>query len=118
MVVPVLLLVRLDTAAVDPTMVANLRDVIGSLNGKTFYLACDSQIVAAAAGDNDPGMFHLRPQPSLLAGFLDKVASAINALEELLRKVIPALAAYEHHVIFLKRAQQKEAVGAVDGGGS
>uniref|UniRef100_A0A0D3F4Y6 Uncharacterized protein n=1 Tax=Oryza barthii TaxID=65489 RepID=A0A0D3F4Y6_9ORYZ len=65
MVVPVLLLVRLDTAAVDPTMVANLRDLIGSLNGKTFYLACDSQIVTAAAGDNDPGMFvtsaHSRP---------------------------------------------------------
>uniref|UniRef100_A0A0D9ZJ48 Uncharacterized protein n=1 Tax=Oryza glumipatula TaxID=40148 RepID=A0A0D9ZJ48_9ORYZ len=56
-------------------------------------------IAAAAAGD-------------------DKVASAINALEELLHKGSPALAAYEHHVIFLKRAQQEEAVGAVDGRGS
>ncbi|XP_052154240.1 uncharacterized protein LOC127772263 [Oryza glaberrima] len=59
----------------------------------------DSQIAAAAAGD-------------------DKVASAINALEELLHKGSPALAAYEHHVIFLKRAQQEEAVGAVDDRGS
>uniref|UniRef100_A0A0E0MY38 Uncharacterized protein n=1 Tax=Oryza rufipogon TaxID=4529 RepID=A0A0E0MY38_ORYRU len=45
----------------------------------------DSQIAAATAGD-------------------DKLASAINALEELLHKGSPALAAYERHVIFLKRA--------------
>uniref|UniRef100_A0A0E0D4P3 Uncharacterized protein n=1 Tax=Oryza meridionalis TaxID=40149 RepID=A0A0E0D4P3_9ORYZ len=86
MVAPVLFVVCLDIAAVDTATVAYLRDVIGALNGKTFQLACDSQIAAAAVGDDDPGMFRLRPEPSLLASFPDKVASAINAPEELLRK--------------------------------
>lgn len=107
MAAPVLVVVRLDAAAVDPATVAYLRDLVGALNGKTFQLACDSQIAAA-----DAGMFRLRPEPSLLAGVLDSVASAINALEELLRQGSPALAAYERHTTFLRRARQEEAVGA------
>uniref|UniRef100_A0A0E0RHN6 Uncharacterized protein n=1 Tax=Oryza rufipogon TaxID=4529 RepID=A0A0E0RHN6_ORYRU len=112
MAAPVLVVVRLNAAAVDPATVAYLRDLVGALNGKTFQLACDSQIAAAAAADNDAGMFRLRPEPSLLAGVPDNVASAINALEKLLRKGSPALAAYERHATFLRRARQEEAVGA------
>uniref|UniRef100_A0A0E0BT37 Uncharacterized protein n=1 Tax=Oryza glumipatula TaxID=40148 RepID=A0A0E0BT37_9ORYZ len=107
MAAPVLVVVRLDAAAVDPATVAYLRDLVGALNGKTFQLACDSQIAAA-----DAGMFRLRPEPSLLAGVPDSVASAINALEELLRQGSPALAAYQRHTTFLRRARQEEAVGA------
>ncbi|BAT17284.1 Os12g0505100 [Oryza sativa Japonica Group] len=112
MAAPVLVVVRLNAAAVDPATVVYLRDLVGALNGKTFQLACDSQIAAAAAADNDAGMFRLRPEPSLLAGVPDNVASAINALEKLLRKGSPALAAYERHATFLRRARQEEAVGA------
>uniref|UniRef100_A0A0E0MMR5 Uncharacterized protein n=1 Tax=Oryza punctata TaxID=4537 RepID=A0A0E0MMR5_ORYPU len=69
---------------------------------KSFQQACD---------DDDGSLFRLRPEPTLLAGVPDNVASAMNTLEELLRKGSPALAAYERHTIFLKRAQH-EAVGA------
>uniref|UniRef100_A0A0E0FCB6 Uncharacterized protein n=1 Tax=Oryza meridionalis TaxID=40149 RepID=A0A0E0FCB6_9ORYZ len=110
MAAPVLVVVRLEATAVDPATVAYLRDLVGALNGKTFQLACESQI-AAAAGD-DGSMFRLRPEPSLLTGVPDNVASAINALEELLRQGSPALAAYERHATFLRRARQEEAVGA------
>ena len=113
MAAPVLVVVRLDAAAVDPATVAYLRDLVGALNGKTFQLACDSQIAAgAAAAGNDAGMFRLRPEPSLLTGVPDSVASAIHALEELLRNGSLALAAYERHTTFLRRARQEEAVGA------
>uniref|UniRef100_I1R8X5 Uncharacterized protein n=1 Tax=Oryza glaberrima TaxID=4538 RepID=I1R8X5_ORYGL len=96
MAAPASPVIRLDAAAVDPATVAYLRDLVERLEGKCYHLACDVQIAAAANADAD--LFRLRPEPFLLAGVPEVVVSAIDTLEELLRKGSPALAAYGRYV--------------------
>uniref|UniRef100_J3NDM2 Uncharacterized protein n=1 Tax=Oryza brachyantha TaxID=4533 RepID=J3NDM2_ORYBR len=98
---------RLDASAVDPATVAYLRDLVGALEGKCFHLACDGQF----AGDVTDDLFRLRPEPNLLHGVPDVVASAVKALEEILRKGCAALAAYGRHMVRLKREHKEEALG-------
>ncbi|EEE53273.1 hypothetical protein OsJ_36218 [Oryza sativa Japonica Group] len=101
--------IRLDAAAVDPATVAYLRDLVERLEGKCYHQASDVQIFAA---DGDADLFRLRPEPSLLAGVPEVVVSAINTLEELLRKGSPALAAYRRHATRVRRLELQEAADA------
>lgn len=102
MAAPASPVIRLDAAAVDPVTVAYLRDLVERLEGKCYHQASDVQIFAA---DDDADLFRLRPEPSLLAGVPEVVVSAINTLEELLRKGSPALAAYGRHVTRVRRIE-------------
>lgn len=111
MAAPASPVIRLDAAAVDPATVAYLRDLVERLEGKCYHQASDVQIAADANAD-DADLFRLRPEPLLLAGVPEAVVSAINTLEELLRKGSPSLAAYGRHATRVRRLELQEAADA------